>query len=287
VYAAHKNNEGRYFVKKYLIIGTIVSALFITTIIHFFGIGKPPIALGNNFVDSVYGSILINEMVDFENMTDFEWDRMLVIPPYSDFRKVLENNNIRQPARFQMSTDTKYSDHAVLLVFVSENRVAAYIDYPISKGSFRAATTEGIDKSEARFISKMDEWGWATLHHKLTYETITDPDEIARHELSLALFPDARGMNILEVPPYEDNTLPPYITVEIASISLFQGNTNEEPKMLNESWSNANYSSGSLIGLYSGQTTYVRSTSEYIGDGWWAVASWWEGTLNLRHTGTR
>jgi len=118
----------------------------------------------------------------------------------------------------------------------------------------------------------------------VTYGAVTDPETIAKHEMSMNLFSDVLGTNILEVPAYEEGALPPYITVEIVSVVLFEGIPNKIP---NEGWGNANYSSGSLIGLYSGPTTYVRSSNEYIGDGWWAIALWFQGTLDLHHTGSQ
>ena len=138
--------------------------------------------------------------------------------------------------------------------------------------------SEGIGSEAGKLFFESGEWQGELANKRIEINTVTDPEDIARHKISMSLFSDVLGATILDVPAHEEGVLPPYITAEIVSVVLFEGIPEEMP---NEGRGNVNYSSGSLMGLYSGPTTFIRSVSEDIGDGWWAVALWFQGTLDL------
>ena len=150
--------------KKVTIILIVILVLLSVFSIYFFGIGFSPTNLGQVFVNSVRESVRSYEMVDFNELADFQWDRMVIISPYSDVRQVLGEHGVRRPAPAHMRTGIRHSDFAVLLVFVLDNRVVSYVEYPVHHGDFRANRGAWY-RGSTRFVSRTDEWGWVTMYH--------------------------------------------------------------------------------------------------------------------------
>ena len=272
---------------------------------------SPSVILGREFSDSIEQHIASYGFVDFDQLADFEWNRMMIATPYQDPWQMLENHGIQCQ---RINTGIKFEDWQSLIIFLNNGRIAAYINLPRSVADFRGTiqSDQIFQRENSSFFVFSSEsiWGWDGVHlahwdknagdyfplanerwqeiadtvrdddeeHWVWVAPITDPREIARHELSRALFPFAPDSNITYVPPYEDGTLPPYIVVEIVSLSLYNAATPPDD-FPQESIGNHNYSSGELLGFYTGTLQYTRSTYEYIGEDWWAVVSWWQGTL--------
>jgi len=215
-----------------------------------------------------------------------------------------------------MNTGIKFSDGHNLLVFLNSGRVVAYINLLRGVADFRGTINHNQlftrDNSIFFVFSAESVWGWdgAQLAHWnqptdewlpliserwreiadsmrennensewVLVEPLTDPWDLARHELSRVLFPFAPASRILGTAPYNNGVLPAYIEVEIVSLSLFQ--SENPPDFPNESIGNMNYSTDELLGFYTGAIFYQRSHAEYMGQGWWAVESFWEGRLYL------
>lgn len=267
--------------------------------------------LGRDFSQSVEEQLYSYGFVDFNELTDFEWNQMLIATPYQNPWQLLENNGIR---RQRMNTGIMFEDWQNLLIFLNDNRVVAYINLSRGIADFSSSIPSGemLQRENTTFVVSHPESFWHGWHGTSLFhwsagewlplrsrlweefadavigdnespfvfvEPLTDPDAIARHEFSRALFPFAPSSRTIYVPHYEEGTLPPYIIAEIVSLSLFESPS--PPDIPNESIGNQSYSTGDLFGFYTGTLHYVRYVSEYIGDGWWAVASWWEGILYL------
>jgi len=278
---------------------------------------QPAISLNQEFSRRIESHIDAQGFLDFSQVADFEWDEMLIVTPYQDPWQILEDNGFR---RQRLNSGIKYEDWQNLLIFLNEGSVAGYINLSRSIADFQghAQSNQVLRRENTTFYVIQPESVWQAWHgphlshwdesagfplrsrlweafahtvrgevegggegesHFVYVEPLTDPDDIARHELSRDLFPFAPSSSILSVPEYDEESLPPFISVEIITLSLHQAEY--PPQLPQDSIGNHNYSNGEQLGLYTGTIHYVRSDDEYIGDGWWAVASWWQGTLYL------
>jgi len=83
--------------------------------------------LESDFIKRVDYSIDENGSVDFDDIADFEWDKLIVIGPYMTVNHVLEEEglNWRNPI-----THIQNSDGNTLLLFSFENNVVEFIHFP-------------------------------------------------------------------------------------------------------------------------------------------------------------
>jgi hypothetical protein len=271
------------------------------------------VVLNKEFSLNISESITSYGFIDFDQLTDFEWNYMLIVTPYQDPWELLENNGMR---RQRINTGIKYGDGHNLLMFFNDTRIAGYINLPRNVADFFNYSYEQCNwllrRENSTFVAVRPESMWQAWHgvhlahwenddyfplrnrhlteianairnddeqHFVFVEPLTAPEAIARHELSRELFPFAPSSSLLEVAVYDEGTLPEYVVVEIVTLSLHKAAN--PPKFPEESVGNQNYASGDLLGFYTGLIQYVQSSSEYIGEGWWAVVSRWQGKLHL------
>ena len=131
---------------------TIISVILLIIAVCIFLFQTKPIVtrLDHVFADEVYKNIIENGFVDFNEITDFEWERFIIVSPYSIVSRVLkeERLNWQKPVKHIES-----SDNNTLLMFVNKNHVVAFIHYPRDRGDF-SQKVQGwtvFNKDEANF----------------------------------------------------------------------------------------------------------------------------------------
>ena len=131
---------------------TIIFVLLLIIVVCIFLFQKEPAVtkLDQSFIDDVYKSIIEKGFVDFKKIADFEWERLLIVGPYSNISRVLteEGLNWQRPV-----IQIESSDDITLLMFAKKNNVVAFAHYPRGKGDFSQAV-QGLavfNRGEANF----------------------------------------------------------------------------------------------------------------------------------------
>jgi hypothetical protein len=96
-------------------------------------------AVGNeSLIDIIYQSALLNKEIDFDKIiTDFSWERLLVIPPLARRHPTLIMRDMGLETEPQsISTTINFNSNVVLFIFIDANRVVSYVEYPRYLGDF-------------------------------------------------------------------------------------------------------------------------------------------------------
>lgn len=89
-------------------------------------------------------------MVSLNELTDFQWQRMFIFAPYTPIQKIHKSLGFEWDRAEK--TNIHMRDDICLLVFVSNNRVVQYFEYPRNHGDFSEIHVErGFAPSEALF----------------------------------------------------------------------------------------------------------------------------------------
>ncbi len=122
-----------------------------------------------------------SDVLDFEALAPFEWDRMVVAGPYTT-KERFEAGGLDWPAHWKWS-NISFKDDRAFLVFALEGEIVSAFDYFGSLGSYPCTQRrlEGIAPEDARFIVQDDgrvileadarecdheEYGWESVLHK-------------------------------------------------------------------------------------------------------------------------
>jgi hypothetical protein len=97
-----------------------------------------------------------NGVLDLREMMRFDWDRLIVLPPYSTAELVSSKLGFSWDG--WKKSISQVQDQYVLLVFVSGQEVAAWLDLPSDRGDFQPLIERGyIPRTEAVFTVKRRE----------------------------------------------------------------------------------------------------------------------------------
>jgi hypothetical protein len=158
VCCTNNKRQYRYFV---LIVGGIMKnmfrVLFFVVALIFVLAGCPTQAteLSSDFINQVYDSVNESGMVDFIEVTDFEWEQLVFISPYMTVNSVLEEvgANWARPI-----THIQHSDVNTLLLFINENDVVAFVHFPRNKLDFvQIIQRNRFSRSDATFMFDVTE----------------------------------------------------------------------------------------------------------------------------------
>ena len=114
--------------------------------------------LGVDFRDSIFESVSENGQVNFDELADFEWDRLTIVSAYVPLDNMLEEEGLRwsNPDR-----TNEHNDGCLLLLFSYENQVVAFIQNGMCHRFFsqttgtadnRAGPWASFDRNETMFI---------------------------------------------------------------------------------------------------------------------------------------
>ncbi len=99
-------------------------------------------------LSKIKNSIEIEKKIDFKEFTDFDWDSMLVIYPYSIINEQSNKYNIDLSI---VSKDIEKYDKINTLVFIKDKKAIDYIEIPREYFNFKSS--EGlIKKEDAKFL---------------------------------------------------------------------------------------------------------------------------------------
>ena len=130
----------------------VVSVLVLIIVICIFLFQTEPVVtrLGRSFIDEVYKNIIEKGFVDFNEIEDFEWERLIIVGPYSSVGHVLTEEGLNWQRPF---TNIEYSDAITLLMFANKNHVVAFVHYPRDRCDFSQAVQGWavFNRDEANF----------------------------------------------------------------------------------------------------------------------------------------
>ncbi len=114
--------------------------------------------LGNRIQSAVAQSLQQSEAeaVALKELTTFQWDTLYVIKPYNDVKVFCKEYNIG----YKM-IQYGYNEDSVLLVFVSDNKIVAYVDYKREDGDFAQRNIKekySAENAVFRFSRGEDAW---------------------------------------------------------------------------------------------------------------------------------
>ena len=94
-------------------------------------------------------------VIQIKSFTDFEWDKFYVFNPYTSAEEVRETLGF--DTTLASHSRIKDNDSHNLLVFVRDDQVAAFIDYPRVEGDFdKLKRRSGYSPAEAVFEVKAE-----------------------------------------------------------------------------------------------------------------------------------
>lgn len=142
-----------------IIIPYFILLIVLSIILYYFFILNT-IEQNKDLINVIYQQIYNNSEINFQSVIDFKWDSLLVIAPYSSPRQVFKDNGLRWQ---RISTNITSSDHITLLIFLKNNKIVSYVDYPRSKGDFTCLIQSLelniaiFNKKDAKFTISKDE----------------------------------------------------------------------------------------------------------------------------------
>lgn len=104
-------------------IGCVSFLVIINAVFYHFTYLKMDVALQHN----IKTAIETNSKIDFSQVTDFEWDTLYVFTPYASPTEILDTNNI---LTFNSQFNIEHSDSIVMLGFVKDRYLVAYVELP-------------------------------------------------------------------------------------------------------------------------------------------------------------
>jgi cell division protein FtsX len=107
--------------------------------------------------------IKLHKKVDFTNLNSFEWDKLLILTPYSNVDIVEKRYKINLST---VSKTIESDDNINTIVFLSKNRAVKYVELSRKYGDF--SNINGIiEKNDAIFkYEKTPTWQYLNLINK-------------------------------------------------------------------------------------------------------------------------
>jgi hypothetical protein len=93
-----------------------------------------------------------NVKLEFQKITDFEWDKLYIITPYMPVKDFCKENGIKGVA--SIDTSIEINDTINLLMFVLDNNVVSYVNFPRNQADFytiRTDSKQGFTPKDAVF----------------------------------------------------------------------------------------------------------------------------------------
>ncbi|MBB2479410.1 hypothetical protein H5P36_04350 [Bacillus sp. APMAM] len=106
------------------------------------------VGMHNKGLEKSINSALEKENVtelDFNSLTEFDWDKAYLITPYSDQQTI----NKQLGVKFKDPANMNYRDDIYLLVFLDNNKVVQYVEIPTKYGQLKHGNKEGFTPSNA------------------------------------------------------------------------------------------------------------------------------------------
>ncbi|RKD25916.1 hypothetical protein BEP19_03020 [Ammoniphilus oxalaticus] len=95
------------------------------------------------------------DSIEFKEIADFPWDRMFIFPPYTPVETINEELGVSWSK--VGSTGIQNRDDINLIVFVKDNKVVRYLEYPRGQGDFADIKKTGGFEPEAAVFQVVKE----------------------------------------------------------------------------------------------------------------------------------
>lgn len=107
--------------------------------------------------EKIYETILNNNEIDFDKIaTDFGWDEIYILIPYTNPKDFLKSENIKWN---KINNLIESNDGINLILFLKEKEVVSYLNRPRNYGDFIFTSPMKFDRNSAKFkINKIDNW---------------------------------------------------------------------------------------------------------------------------------
>ncbi|MCR8644436.1 hypothetical protein NV379_17415 [Paenibacillus sp. N1-5-1-14] len=103
--------------------------------------------------------INVGQEFELKSLTDFEWDKVYIVPPYGDLSVL---NDVKGIDRIQSSIKT--SDSISLLIFVKGDTLTRFAEVPRNQGDFAFVTRKEFKVNEAVFVKKKSPAGTTLIN---------------------------------------------------------------------------------------------------------------------------
>ena len=109
-----------------------------------------------SLITKIQSKVSNSNYLDLNTVTDFKWDKVYIVTPYSILKTIFEENKIK-PANIDKSIETL--DNINLVVFTLNKTIVAYVNLPRNIGDFYFQRYMEFDKSVAVFNIAKDKNG--------------------------------------------------------------------------------------------------------------------------------
>jgi hypothetical protein len=79
-------------------------------------------------------TITSNNLIKIKDLTDFYWDKLYIITPYSNLKEFANINKIKDIKR--INTQVEVTEGINLLIFTYNKKIVSYLNYPTNHGDF-------------------------------------------------------------------------------------------------------------------------------------------------------
>lgn len=106
------------------------------------------ITMDAHLQNSIETTIETDSAIDFSKVTDFDWDTLYVFTPYSSPNEILNEDDI---ITFNSNFSIEYLDTIVMLGFVKDHYLVAYVELPRSQVTNLSTISMRFSKDTAIF----------------------------------------------------------------------------------------------------------------------------------------
>lgn len=100
--------------------------------------------------------------ISLNDVTDFNWNKLIIISPYMDYERFLKNRKLEYK---QINSPIQVEDDICLLIFYKDNKMLDYVNYKRNKGDFSFNKKKEYSNREAVFSIVLEDNGWIVLKY--------------------------------------------------------------------------------------------------------------------------
>lgn len=89
-----------------------------------------------------------SEEVNFQEITDFDWDNIYIFTPYSDPKNIFKEDKIKN---YNISFNIEHLDTINMIAFVNQNKLVKFVEINRSDFEFEKIENYKVSKSDAIF----------------------------------------------------------------------------------------------------------------------------------------
>ncbi|AOZ90776.1 hypothetical protein [Paenibacillus crassostreae] len=138
--------------KRTFLITTLITVLLVSVLVTLLSLDKDQKLLSASELKESFKKVEDNGEFSFDSITNFEWDTLYLLTPYSSIDQIKDIRGIKN-----IDTNISESDSINLLVFSKENKVVTYLDFPRIYGDFAYVTQKQYERHKAVFILDRNE----------------------------------------------------------------------------------------------------------------------------------